>query len=295
MTIQIENTRKKRRAQSCPECKSQRIAERVEEDCSVCLDCGFVISAQTAKFIMERKAKTSQHVHVRRNSHSVQAASLIDNKESNQEKILDAFERWKQVKIWDSTEKNLASALGYMTKIAADLSLSDDALKKATLTYKRIIQKGLLKGRSMKAICATAVYIGCKQCKVAITIRDLAIVSKLSLKKISHSYRSIFKRLALPMQTTSIGNHASEIATRLQSSARTKDVVEKTVEALDGSRSFGGKSPSGIACATVYISSLLTGEKRSQREIAAAGKVTETTIRSRCREIERKFIFSFRL
>lgn len=189
----------------------------------------------------------------------------------------------------------MASALGYMTKIAADLSLPDDALKKATLTYKRIIQKGLLKGRSMKAICATAVYIGCKQCKVAITIRDLAIVSKLSLKKISHSYRSIFKRLALPMQTTSIGNHASEIATRLQLSARTKDVAEKTVEALDGSRSFAGKSPTGFAGAAIYLASLLTGERRTQREIAEVARITEATIRARCREIEKHLIFSFQL
>jgi transcription initiation factor TFIIB len=209
--------------------------------------------------------------------------------------MVRALEQWKQVRIWDSTEKNLALALQYTTKIAIDLSLPKTALEEATLAYKEIIEKGLLKGRSMRAISATAVYIGCKQCRTAVTIKDIAHASRISPSKISHSYRSMAKHLDVPMQPTSVGNHATEVSARLQVSTRTKKVLEKTIEALNCSKSFAGKAPTGIACAAIYISSLLTGERRTQREIAEAARITEATIRARCRELERSLIFSIHL
>jgi transcription initiation factor TFIIB len=209
--------------------------------------------------------------------------------------MVRALEQWKQVRIWDSTEKNLALALQYTTKIAIDLSLPKTALEEATLAYKEIIEKGLLKGRSMRAISATAVYIGCKQCRTAVTIKDIAHASRISPSKISHSYRLMAKHLDVPMQPTSVGNHATEVSARLQVSTRTKKVLEKTIEALNCSKSFAGKAPTGIACAAIFISSLLTGERRTQREIAEAARITEATIRARCRELERSLIFSIHL
>jgi len=219
----------------------------------------------------------------------------MEDREPNREHIVQVFEQWKQVKIWDSTEKNMATALQCITKIAIDLSLSNTALEEAILTYKRIIEKGLLKGRSMKAVCAAAIYIGSKQDKTAITMRDVAHSTKISPRKISHCYRSIIKHLKIPVQTTSVGNYAYEIATRLQLSARNKEVMEKIFEAMDSSKLFVGKAPTGVACAAIYISSLLIGEKRSQREIGEAARTTEMTIRSRIRELEKHLIFSYQL
>jgi transcription initiation factor TFIIB len=292
MTTLTEDATKKRRARSCPECKSTHLVERLDEECTVCLDCGFVISAETANRNSNRKTNTDQHKRVRPTSSSAKAASSIENKEPNHENMIRTLEKWRQIKIGDSTEKNLALALQYTTKIAVDLSLPKIALEKASLTYKKIIEKGLLKGRSMRAISATAVYIGCKQCRTAITIRDIAHASKISPKKISHSYRSIVKHLDFSMQLTSASNHAIELSARLQVSTRTMEVVEKTIEALDCSKGLVGKSPTGIACAAIYIGSLLTGERRTQREIAEVGRITEATIRARCRELERSLIFS---
>jgi transcription initiation factor TFIIB len=292
MTIQIETITKKRRMSRCPECRSANLIERKDEQCAVCQDCGFVLSAETTKLISRARIKVNQHSLSHRNSSPAKTA--VEDK-PNWERMVQAFEQWKQVKIWDSTEKNLATALQYITKTAINLSLPNAVLEKATLTYKRIIEKRLLKGRSMKAVCATAIYIGSKQNKTAITIRDIAHSTKISPRKINHTYRSIIKHLETSAQTTSVSNYASEIATRLQLSTRSKELVEKTLEALDSSKRFAGKAPTGIACAAIYISSLLMGEKRTQREIAEAARITEMTIRSRIRELEKRLIFSFQL
>ena len=46
-----------------------------------------------------------------------------------------------------------------------------------------------------------------------------------------------------------------------------------------------GKGPMGIAAASLYVAALLTGEKRTQREVADVAGVTEVTIRNRYKEL----------
>ena len=46
-----------------------------------------------------------------------------------------------------------------------------------------------------------------------------------------------------------------------------------------------GRGPVGLAAAALYVASLMTGEKRTQREIADVVGVTEVTIRNRYKEI----------
>lgn len=295
MTLPVENTAKKRRARTCPECESTHLVERLGEECTLCLDCGFVISAETVNRSSRGKNNTGQNKHIRPNSRSTKTASPVENKESNLENMVRALEQWRQVKVGDATEKNLALALQYITKIAIDLSLPKIALENASLTYKKIVEKGLLKGRSMRAMSASAVYIGCKQCNTTITIREIAHASKISPRKISQSYRSIGKYLDFSMKPTSVSSHAAELSARLQVSARTMRVLEKIIEALNFSKGFVGKAPTGIACAAIYVSSLLTGERRTQREIAEVARTTEATIRSRCRELEKNLVFVLRL
>jgi transcription initiation factor TFIIB len=250
-----------------------------------------VLSAETTELISKARIKRDQHNPIHRNCSPAKAASAIEDKEPNREHITQVFEQWKQVKIWDSTEKNLATALRYITSTAIDLSLPDTALEKATLAYKKIVEKGLLKGRSMKAVCAIAIYIGSKQSNTAITLREIAHSTKINPRKIDHSYKSIIKHLKMSVQTTSASSYASEIASRLQLSTQNREVVKKILEALDSKR-FVGKTPTGIACAAIYISSLLTEERRTQREIAEVARITEATIRARYREFERNLIFS---
>ena len=48
-----------------------------------------------------------------------------------------------------------------------------------------------------------------------------------------------------------------------------------------------GRGPTGVAAAAIYISSILGGERRTQREVAEVAGVTEVTIRNRYRDSPR--------
>jgi len=285
MTIRIVNAVKKRKAQSCPECRSQRIAEREEHD--VCLDCGFVISPETIKVARERKMDVEGRIQP-----VLQSTKPSNCGNTSYDNIASVLERWKQVKIGDAAEKNLALSLQFITKIAIDLSLPKTALEKASSVYKEILRKRLLKGRSMRILAATAVYIGCKQCGIAITTKKVAYASKTSPQKITRGYRMVMKQISFEIHPTSANACATELSARLQVSAQPKQVIEKIVEALQHSKSLAGKDPTGVGAAAVYLGSMLCGEKITQRKIAEEARITEQTIRARCREIERKLKFS---
>jgi transcription initiation factor TFIIB len=200
------------------------------------------------------------------------------------------LEKWKSVKIADSIEKNLVLALQFITEIAVDLSLPRIALRNASMMYQKMVEKGLIRGRSMKAMSAAAVYLGCRQCGIATTIKEIAHVSKISPEKISRSCRSVIRQLNLSLHPSGASDLALKMATRLHLPTRTIQFAEKTLKALNSSRLLLGKDPAGIAAAVIYTSSLLTGERKTQREIAEVGRITEATIRTRCRELEKNLV-----
>jgi transcription initiation factor TFIIB len=290
MTNSIKNIQKTRRQQNCPECKSTHLADRPQEECSVCLDCGFVISAETAemKITEQQKRQRSASCHT-------QSGLSIREKNTVGENLIDILEQWNQVKIRDATEKNLALALQYVTKTAIDLSVPRVVLEKASLVYRRIIEKRLVKGRSMRALAATAVYIGCKQCGIAVTTKRVANVSKISPRRITRFYRLVAKQINITLEPASISIYAKDLSKKLQVSERTMATMEKLAEVLQRSKFFVGKDPTGIACAAIYVATVLNGEKRTQREIAEVARITEQTIRARCREIENSINFKMSL
>jgi len=286
MTNSIKNVQESNQPVNCPECTSTHLADRPQEGCSVCLDCGFVISAETAKVkiteLQKRQRSVSRHTRSR---------LLVREKDTACEHLADILEQWNQVTIGGATEKNLVLALKHMTKNAIDLSLPKVVLEKAAIVYKKIVEKKLVKGRSMRALAATAVYIGCKQCGIAITTKRVASVSKTSQRKITRFYRLIANQIDITVEQTSISIYAKDLSKGLQISERTMATMEKLCEVLQRSKLFVGKDPTGIACAAIYVAAVLNGEKRTQREIAEVARITEQTIRARYREIENSIDF----
>jgi transcription initiation factor TFIIB len=89
----------------------------------------------------------------------------------------------------------------------------------------------------------------------------------------------------LPSQA---GDYIPKFANRLQFSAETQTQAQKILEIAKDSELTSGRGPTGLAAAALYVASLITGEKRTQREIADVVGVTEVTIRNRYKEMIEK-------
>jgi transcription initiation factor TFIIB len=69
------------------------------------------------------------------------------------------------------------------------------------------------------------------------------------------------------------------------------DVKAKTLEILREATNqelTSGRGPTGMAAASLYIASVLCGERKTQQEVSDVAGVTEVTIRNRYKEIAEK-------
>ena len=87
---------------------------------------------------------------------------------------------------------------------------------------------------------------------------------------------------------TSPQDYISRFCSELKFSS---DVQAKTLEILKEAAKHeltSGRGPTGIAAASLYIASVLCGERRTQSEISTVAGVTEVTIRNRYKELAEK-------
>ena len=65
---------------------------------------------------------------------------------------------------------------------------------------------------------------------------------------------------------------------------KVEEIAHKILAAAKELKLTSGRGPTGIAAAS-YVASVLTGERKTQREIAEIAQVTEVTIRNRYKEL----------
>jgi transcription initiation factor TFIIB len=197
--------------------------------------------------------------------------------------------KWhRRSKVSGSTERNLAFALSELTKVSYKLSLPKNVLETAAKLYRRVIRKRLIRGRSIQGVAAASIYFACRQCNVIRTLEDVANAANISKKKMILNYRFIITKLQTKVPPIDTQSYISKIINNLILSGETEGIALKILDSATEKRLTGGRGPAGIAAAVTYIAIILTGEHRTQSEIAKEAQVTEVTIRNRYKELTRK-------
>ena len=156
------------------------------------------------------------------------------------------------------------------------------------MIYRQAAEKGLVRGRSLESMAAAAVYAACRIRGIPRSIDDIAELVKGGRKEVARCYRLIVRELKLRMPIVDPVRYVSRIVSALRLSPA---VERRAAEILIQARRLGltaGKDPAGLAAAAIYIAALELGERRTQKEIAAAAGVTEVTVRNRYKELVQK-------
>ena len=78
---------------------------------------------------------------------------------------------------------------------------------------------------------------------------------------------------------------------QLTMQGKVEEIAHKILATAKELKLTSGRGPTGIAAAASYIASVLTGERKTQREIAEIAQVTEVTIRNRYKELVERLQF----
>ena len=194
--------------------------------------------------------------------------------------------KWNQrIRVSRCGERNLALALGELDREANRLDLPRSIREDASVIYRRAAKNNLIRGRSIEGVVATSLYIACRICNLPRTLSEIAEVSNVSKKQIAKNYRFLSRELDIKLKPTSPADYISRFASQLGLSGETQSKAIEIIHTANEKGLTSGKGPTGIAAAALYISSVLLGERKTQKDIALVSGVTEVTIRNRYKEL----------
>ncbi len=290
----------------CPECGSRRLVNDRERGELVCQSCGLVIDNNFIDRGPEWRAFDSDQRMKRARTgapmtltiHDKGLSTMIDwrNRDSYGRAISSKnraqfyrLRKWqRRIRVSNAIDRNLAFALSELDRMASALGLPRNLRETAAKVYREAVKKNLIRGRSIEGVAAAALYAACRQCSVPRTLNEIAEVSRVSRKEIGRTYRFLSRELGFRLLPTSPSDYVPRFcsALTLKSEARNQalEILRKAAEC----ELTNGKGPTGVAAAAIYISSVMSGERRTQRDVAEVAGVTEVTIRNRYKELAEK-------
>jgi len=287
----------------CPECGSRVLVHDRERAELVCKNCGLVIDDEFIDRGPEWRAFDADQRQKRARTgapmtltiHDKGLSTMIDwrNKDSYGRSIssknraqLYRLRKWqRRIRVSNATERNLAFALSELDRMASALGLPRNIRESSAVVYRDAVDKNLIRGRSIEGVAAAALYAACRQCNVPRTLDEIAEVSRVSRKEIGRTYRFISRELGLKLLPTSPGDYVPRFCSGLGLKGEVQSRAMEILKQAGERELTSGRGPTGVAAAAIYISSILSGERRTQREVADVAGVTEVTIRNRYKEL----------
>jgi transcription initiation factor TFIIB len=287
----------------CPKCGSTQLTKDYSRAELICKNCGLVIDAELIDHGPEWRAFDSEQREKRARAGAPMTYTIHDkglsttiswtNRDSYGKTIpmknraqLYRLRKWQiRTRITDGTERNLALALSALDRMSSVLGLPRTVRETAAMIYRKAVRKKLIRGRTIEGVTAAVLYAACRQCNVPRTLEEISNIAQMKKKDIGRNYRNISRKLELKLLPTTPQDYISRFCSELKLSS---DVQTKTMEILKKAASnelTSGRGPTGMAAATLYIASVLCGERRTQREVADVAGVTEVTIRNRYKEL----------
>ncbi|HIG96048.1 TPA: transcription initiation factor IIB [Candidatus Woesearchaeota archaeon] len=282
----------------CTECGGINLFHNRAKGEIICKDCGLVLEDKMVDFDQEWREFDSDEGDKKRRTGAPMTYTQYDQglgTEVGQKADLYRLEgkdknkffrlrKW-QYRISTAIERNLKLALAELKRVSSYLKLPKSVEEEAARIYTQAVQRGLVRGRSMESVVAGSLYAACRRHDVPRTLDELSEASGIEKKEVGRTYRFITRELGINIMPSNPADYIARFASSLKLSAESQSRAIEILESAQRSELTSGRGPTGIAAAALYVSALIHGEKRTQREVADVAGVTEVTIRNRYKEL----------
>jgi len=284
---------------NCPECGGINLFVNREKGEIICKDCGLVIEDKMVEFGKEwREFESDGKEQSGRRTGAPMTYTQFDqglgtevgrkadlfNLGSKDRNKFFRLRKW-QYRISTAIERNLKLALAELKRVSSYLKLPKMVEEEAAMIYTQAVQRGLVRGRSMESVVSGALYAACRRHEVPRTLDELSEASGIEKKEIGRTYRFVTRELGITILPSNPADYIARFASSLKLTAESQSKAVEILEKAQQAELTSGRGPTGIAAASLYVSALIHGEKRTQREVADVAGVTEVTIRNRYKEL----------
>ena len=292
----VKDTKTKDR---CPRCGKGNLVTDTNTGENFCNKCGLVVTDQSVdsgpewrSFSKEEhEGKSRTGVPTSLAMHDMGLATIIGPQDrdatgkplsASMKSIIERLRTWdSRSQVHEPVDRNFRQAFSELDRLKDKLAVGDPVIEKAAYIYRKALEKGLVRGRSISALIASALYAACRDTETPRTLKDIANSSNIKRKDIARCYRLLLRELNLKMPVVNPIKCVARIASKASLSEKTKRDASKILKTAEEMKISAGKDPMGLAAAALYVACVTNGESKTQRDVAEAAGVTEVTIRNR--------------
>jgi len=284
----------------CPECGSINLIYEEQRGEVICNDCGLVVEEKMVDTGQEMYGKSDSGDKKGRGGAPLSIQKFDKGLTTNVGEISDIYKlekgatrKFLRLKKWQervstSIERNLRLAMAELRRVASFLNLPTVVRDESSRVYNFVLQRGLVRGRSMESVIAACIYSACRSYNIPRTLDEISNASDVERKEIGRTYRFVIRKLGIKVTPSSPKDYISRFGCILHLSPKTQNDALKILRKAEISELTSGRGPAGIAAAALYVAALLNNEKKTQREVADVAGITEVTIRNRYKELLEK-------
>jgi len=231
-TIEIATKQRAFQLDTCLTCGTSELVTDPTSGEVACSRCGLVIKGRILNRKPEWRAFTLEEKKARNRTGSPMSLRKFDMglsttfrpyKDANgrllpmnqRQKMMRLRKRDQRTKVDSSASRNLAQALTELHRLAGILFLPPHVIDEAALIYRKILNKGLIRGRSIAAMAAASLYAACRLTQTPRSLYTIAEASTRDQKEIARSYRLIHRKLNLATPIDNPIPYISKIASQL--------------------------------------------------------------------------------
>ncbi len=296
------HTQRKEVCMGCGQSTFTKDYSRGERTCSVC---GLVASERTADTGPEWRAFTTEEKNARARVGAPATLTMSDkgistmidwrNRDasgkaikSNTRAAMYRMRKWHiRSRLHSSQDRNLSIAMSEMQRLSSQLGIPRDVRETAALIYRKTLMTKLVRGRSIESVVAAAIYLACRIHRIPRSLDEIVSETNVGRKKVGYAVRLVVSRVNIKVPLPSAKDLIPKLSADLMLEGRTVKKATEIIKQAKEKYVTIGKAPGGIAGAALYIAGILEDDRRTQREIAQASRVTEVTIRNRYKELVR--------
>jgi transcription initiation factor TFIIB len=302
--FEVAKTQRALHAGRCSECGSRELVTDMDTGEVLCSLCGLVLSDTILDQKPEWRAFTPEERKTKTRTGPLTSFKRFDKGLSTtfqpyrdtQGKALPMKERLKMMRLrkWNirarvhsSTQRNLSKAMAELTRLSDKLCIPRDVAENAALIYRKALDEGFIRGRSIKSIAAASLYAACRLTRIPRSLKAIVEASTRSRRDISRNYRLLQRQLNFKMPIDDPIKYLPKIASNAGIDQRTQNLAMELIHKAKKRKAVVGKGPAGIAAAALYIAAFMNGKNVTQRKLASAAGVTEVTVRNRYKGLDK--------
>ena len=281
----------------CPECNSINLTVDEKRGEITCKACGFVLDENHVDTGAEWRDFEDGDTDRRRagapatftkadmgTGTQIGSSSEIYNLPGAQRRKMLRLRQWHN-RSSTSLERNLKYALIELKRVCSLLNIPSSIEEEAARIYNLAVRKTLVRGSSMESVVVGAVYISARRFNLPRSLNEICKITGANKRDVGKTYRFIARSLGIKLLPSGPADYIPKFANKLNFNSLTQTKAVEILKKAQNIELTSGRGPVGLAAASLYVASLMTGEKRTQREIADVVGVTEVTIRNRYKEI----------